>query len=50
MEQQKHYLNIPSKCSYHTIFSQLHHASRVDVVWDEYLPESLEAEIHSKNL
>jgi len=27
--------------------SQLHHSSRVDVVWDEYLPDSLKAETRS---
>ena len=30
------------------IFSQLQHASRVDVVWDEYLPGSPKAETRSK--
>ena len=30
------------------ILSQLLHVSRVDVVWDEYLPESLKAETRSK--
>ncbi|KAI9546160.1 hypothetical protein NQZ68_029395 [Dissostichus eleginoides] len=29
-------------------FSQLEHVSRVDVVWDEYFPESLKAETRSK--
>ncbi|KAK1890957.1 50S ribosomal protein L25 [Dissostichus eleginoides] len=28
--------------------SQLEHVSRVDVVWDEYFPESLKAETRSK--
>ena len=28
--------------------NQLHHSSRVDVVWDEYLPDSLKAETRSK--
>ena len=31
------------------IISQTQHASRVDVVWDEYLPESLKAEKRSKS-
>ena len=30
------------------IVSQAQHASRVDVVWDEYHPESLKAETRSK--
>ena len=30
------------------ILSQLEHVSRVDVVWDEYFPESLKAETRSK--
>ena len=30
------------------ILSQLRHVSRLDVVWDEYLPESLKAETRSK--
>jgi len=30
------------------IVSQTQHASRVDVVWDEYHPESLKAETRSK--
>ena len=31
------------------IVSQTQHASRVDVVWDEYHPESLKAETRSKS-
>ena len=31
------------------ILSQMHHVSRLDVVWDEYLPESMKAETHSKS-
>ena len=30
------------------IKSQLHHVNRVDVVWDEYFPESLKAETRRK--
>ena len=41
---------MPSKCSYHTFFSQLQHASRVDVVWDKYLPGCLKVETHSKRV
>ena len=30
------------------ILSELQHVNRVDVVWDEYLPDSLKAETRSK--
>ena len=30
------------------ILSQLQHVNRVDVVWDEYLPDSLKTETRSK--
>ena len=30
------------------ITSQLQHAIRVDVVWDEYMPDSLKADIRTK--
>ncbi|KAK1889420.1 30S ribosomal protein S4e [Dissostichus eleginoides] len=36
------------KCSPILTCSQLEHVSRVDVMWDEYFPESLKAETRSK--
>ena len=37
-------LTMPTKFSYHIITAELEHVNRVDVVWDEYLPDSLKAE------